>query len=158
LYQSWAKAPLDRRRGVRACASEARSRRVGRPFRSEAELLDQQDSRSIRLVHAWAWRAGETRNCVFYKTTERRRSDLERVAAVICVTCRSPRSFLVLPQSGKYTRITRGQPTSVFNHIYYITFSSSAWVSVYQLPPTVNPLEESTRVQQVVSPTPNPHH
>ena len=43
----------------------ALSRRVCGPFRSEAALLDQQDSRSIRLVHAWAWWVDETRNCVF---------------------------------------------------------------------------------------------
>ena len=47
----------------------------------------------------------------------------------------------------QYTRFTRGQPTSVFNHIYYNTPSSSAWVFAYQLPPAVNLLEESTRVQ-----------
>jgi hypothetical protein len=62
------------------CASEARLRRVGGPSRSEAALLDQQDSPSIRLVHTWAWRAGEKRNCEFYRTTERG-SDSERVTA-----------------------------------------------------------------------------
>ena len=58
-------ALLYQRREVRACTSEAFSRRVCGPFRSEAALLDQQDSRSIRLVHAWAWWVDETRNCVF---------------------------------------------------------------------------------------------
>ena len=47
----------------------------------------------------------------------------------------------------QYTRFTRGQPTSVFNHIDYNTSSSSAWAFAYQLFPAVNPLEESTRVK-----------
>ena len=43
--------------------------------------------------------------------------------------------------------LQEGQRTSVFNHIYYNTPSSSAWVFAYQLPSAVNPLEELTRVQ-----------
>ena len=85
-------------------------------------------TRSIRLVHTWAWRADEKRSCVIYKTTERgselgtrgREGHMRHVPFSSLLY-----SFLALPQSGKYTRISRGQPTSVFNHIYYTIFLPS---------------------------------
>jgi hypothetical protein len=50
----------------------------------------------------------------------------------------------------EYTGMTRGKPTSVFNHIHY-SISSSAWVFAYQLPPAANPLELTAREQYVVA-------
>ena len=66
---------------------------MGRPSRSEAALLDQQDSPLIRLVHTWACRACGNRNCVFYKRTERRGDSVRgggTEESSYCVTCRSP--------------------------------------------------------------------
>ena len=48
-------------------------------------------------------------------------------------------------------RVTRGQPTSVLNHIHYSTYSPP-WVFAYRPLFVVSSLEESTRVQYVASP------
>ena len=67
---------------------------------SEAALLDQHGSSSISLIHTWAWRVGENRDCVFYKTTGRGNEVMRHVPL-------SPRlalclhSSLTSPQSGE---------------------------------------------------------